>query len=159
MSDLEFRSTSARLSVEPCGSRPRYMRYGRRRPIGKHFPKKIHCVREAFPPMKPFESTRGQVRIGFSWKVSLLSVSRLTVKETKACLEKFKVVPFDFALVWRREFFPNFLHETKYPFIPPHCSQNRNGFRSRIVRLSSNDVVVLHKDRMWLRLPIETVTF
>ena len=49
--------------------------------------------------MKPFESTLLQVTVGLCWNISLLGVSWLTAKETKACLEELKVRPFEFWLV------------------------------------------------------------
>ena len=83
--------------------------------------------------MKPLESTRGQILQGFFWKISLLAVSCLGAKETKTCLEKREVCPFNPSLVRWWESFPNLLRKAEYPFTLAHRSRNKNGFLSRIV--------------------------
>ena len=66
-------------------------------------------ILEALPPMKPRESTRGKIFEGFLWKISLVGVSRWAAKETKACLEKPEVGPFDLSLIRWWDFFPDLL--------------------------------------------------
>jgi hypothetical protein len=83
--------------------------------------------------MKPLESTQGKILQGFFWKISLLGVSRLAAKETKACLEKLEVGPFDLSLVRWWKSFPDLLRKAEYPFTFAHCSRNKNRFLSRIV--------------------------
>jgi hypothetical protein len=83
--------------------------------------------------MKPLKSMRGQIFQGFFWKISLQAVSCLAAKETKACLEKPEVRPFDLSLVRWWKSFPNILRKAEYPLTLAHCGRNKNGFLSRIV--------------------------